>query len=113
MQFEVLKNALAKYLDNELLPKISGWQKWVVGAGLSMYLEKGVDLFNDLKNNSFVQMLDVISSDNDINVEKLYKHFLKESKKSAITFKSKLLGDITINSKDVETIYCYIRGEEQ
>lgn len=108
-KFNQIKSGIAEYIDREMLPQIHGWQKWVVGASLSMAMEKSVDIFNKLKENEFIKLMEVIDSNDNIDIDKLYKHFLAESKKGAITFKSSILGDITLDEKDVEKIYCYIR----
>lgn len=110
--FEQVKSGISKYLDFEVLPKIQGWQKWVIGAGCSMYLEKGVSVFNELKENPMIQKLELINSENKIDIDTLYRFLSAEAKKSAITFKSKMMGDITLNAKDVEKLYTYIKEFE-
>ena len=34
-----VKRGIAKYLDDEFTNKMSGWHKWVFGAGAAMLLE--------------------------------------------------------------------------
>lgn len=111
--YEILKAGCSKYLDMELMPKIPGWRKWAVGAALAMYLEKGIDVFNALKENDFIKALDVINKDNEIDLEKLYKAILAQAEKSAVTFKTNILGDITIKADDVKKLYCYIKEFER
>ena len=42
---------LSMFIDNDILPKVSGWQKWVIGAGMGVALDKSVNIFEELKNN--------------------------------------------------------------
>ena len=31
---------LAAFIDNEILTKVTGWQKWLVGAGMGVALDR-------------------------------------------------------------------------
>ena len=66
-------NGIAKYIDTEIVDKILGWKKWVVGSGLGLALSNSTNVFNQLKNNEFVKMLNIIDKDNKIDVDKIYK----------------------------------------
>ena len=101
---------LKKYLDSELLSKINGWQKWIAGATVSMAMEKSVDIFNSLKTNPAVKALNIITSDDLIDIDTLYKYILEESKKTAATFTLPVIGAVTLRSEDVEKLYTYITG---
>lgn len=102
-------NGIKMYLERELINRCTGWEKWVVGAGVSMYLENGVDIFNDLKENPFVKKMNIINTENEIDVDRLYNAILDEARKSAITFRAPLVGSITLKADDVEKIYTYIK----
>ncbi|MCQ2598438.1 MAG: hypothetical protein MJ181_11405 [Treponema sp.] len=103
-------SGIKKYLENELVTKVTGINKWIVGASLSMVLDNGVKVFNELKELPIVKTMDIINSDDQIDIDKLYKALLEESKKSAVTFQFPLVGSITLKSEDVEKIYSYIKG---
>lgn len=109
--YEQVKAGITHFLDCELMPKLNGVNKWIVGASLAMYLDKGVDLFNDLKNNSLVKSMDIIDNNDMIDIEKLYRYVHREAEKSAVTFKAGIIGDMTLNVHDVENIYSYIMAE--
>ena len=101
---QVLKG-IAKYVDDEILTKINGWQKWIIGAGVGVSLEKSTNLFNELKNNSMVKTLGIIDKNDKIDVELLYRELKKQAQKGAITFELQMIGVITLNERDVDIIY--------
>ena len=60
---------ISEYLDNEIVYKISGWQRWVVGAGLGVSLNRSTEIFNELKKNEIVKTLGLIDNDDKIDVD--------------------------------------------
>jgi hypothetical protein len=104
-------NGIAKYIDTEIVDKILGWKKWVVGSGLGIALSNSTNIFNQLKNNEFVKMLNIIDKDNKIDVDKIYKELKKQAKKSSITFEVPMVGSITLNDQDIEKLYELIKNE--
>jgi hypothetical protein len=104
-------NGIAKYIDTEIVDKILGWKKWVVGSGLGIALSNSTNVFNQLKNNEFVKMLNIIDKDNKIDVDKIYKELKKQAKKSSITFEVPMVGSITLNEQDIEKLYELIKNE--
>jgi len=100
---------LEKYIDNEMLPKIPGWQKWVFGAAASIGISKHEELFNKLKNNSLVEMLNVIDNQNMIDIDALYTGFVEQAAKSPATLQIPAVGAFTLNAQDVEKLYMYIK----
>lgn len=107
--FLQVKNGIYQFLQSELVNKISGWQKWVIGAGLSMYMEKGVDVFNALKNHPLVQALNIIDPEDNIDIDTVYTHFLKQAQAGAVTFKLPMIGDVTLKADDVDKLYRLIK----
>lgn len=104
-------SGLKKFLENELIERVTGWQKWAVGAGVSMILENGANVFNTLKTNPVIQAMQIITNDDEIDIDRIYKHLIDQARKSAVTFQLPLVGAITLKADDVEKIYTYIKGE--
>lgn len=103
-------NGIRQFLENEFISRVSGIEKWVVGASLSMVLDNGVNTFNTMKELPIVKAMDFINKDDLIDVDKLYKAIIHQAEKSAVTFKVPLVGSVTLKSDDVEKIFSYIRG---
>lgn len=100
---------IAKYIDTEIVDKITGWQKWIVGGGIGIALSNTTELFNKLKQNEFVKILGIIDKNDKIDVEKIYKEMKKQAQKGAITFNIPIIGAITLNEQDVEKLYNLIK----
>ena len=111
-EYSKVLNGVTKYIDTEIVDKITGWKKWVIGSGVGIALSNATDVFNQIKNNDFVKMLNVIDKDDKINVEKIYKEMKKQAKKGAITFNVPMIGALTLNEQDVDKIYELIKNEQ-
>lgn len=99
---------LRQYLDSELVSKVTGINKWIVGAGLSMAIDNGADVFNKLKENKMIKSMNVINSEDEIDLQKLYKYFSEQAKKNAVTFNLDYVGAITLKQTDIEKLYQFI-----
>lgn len=110
VELNQIVKGIQKYLENELVTKMTGINKWIVGASLSMVLDNASNTFNQMKELPIVQSMGIINSDDMIDLDRLYKALLEESKKSAVTFQIPLVGSVTLKSEDVEKIYSYIKG---
>ena len=102
-------SGLAKFIDTEIVSKITGWQKWIIGAGLGLSLEKATNIFNSLKSNEMIKALDIIDKNDKINVDVLYKHIKNQAQKGAITFDLPFVGVMTLNEYDIDKLYNCIR----
>lgn len=106
-----VQNGLVKYIDTEITPKIEGWQRWVFGAAISISLSKISNIFNALKENPFVKMLEVIDENDNIDIDVIYQEFRKQAQKSAITFNVPIVNlPLTLNSADIDKMYQLIKG---
>lgn len=106
---QAVKNGVQMYLEQELISRIAGWQKWAIGAALAMGLDKADDFYNWLKDNELVKMLHVIDEDGMIDIDSVYVKFLEQARKSPATFTMPLLGTMTLKENDVEKIYKCIK----
>lgn len=100
---------LKKFVDSEMLPKVSGLNKWIVGAGISLALENSSNIFDSLKQNDFIKALNIINKDDEIDLDKIYESLIEQAKKSAVTFDMPLVGVVTLKEKDLEKIYKFIK----
>lgn len=103
-------SGIAKYIDVEIVNKIAGWKRWVIGSGVGLALSNMTDVFNQLRGNDFIKMLNVIEDDK-IDVDKIYEELKKQAKKSAVTFDAPMIGPITLNEQDVDKLYDFIKNE--
>ena len=100
---------ITRYLDEEFINKMVGWQKWVFGSFAGIILLRIEEIFNNLKNNEAVKMLNIIDEFDNIDIEVLHREFAKQARKGAITISLPIAGSVTLNSTDVDKIYQYIK----
>ena len=110
-RFDKVIKGIINYIDNEILIKIDGWQKWVVGAGAGMLMSNATEIFNNLKTNEFIKLLNIIDENNNtIDISRLYGEIRKQAQKGPVDLNIPMIGTITLNETDVDKIYNYIKA---
>ena len=103
-----IKRGAARYVDEEFTAKLSGWQRWAVGAGAAMALENLEVSMSGLLENHAVRAMGVLDEAGNVNLDRVYEAFKKQAQKGPVTFQAPLLGAVTINEQDVDKIYTCI-----
>lgn len=99
-----LKNAVAIFIEKEMLSRIPDWKKWALGALISITLEKGDNMFHAFKRHPFITALEIINEDDMIDDELILHHLLLQAEKSSVSFEVPLIGPITLSEKDVRML---------
>ena len=102
-------NGMTKYIDQEIINKIQGWQRWALGAGAGIMMTKGTNIFNILKANPIVKMLEVIDENDMIDIDTIYAELRKQAEKGSATFDAPMIGTITLTKDDVDKLYSLIK----
>lgn len=108
VSMDKFKRGVARYLDEEFTNKMTGWQKWVFGAGSAMYLENLSTSMERLKNNELVKGLGILDENGNINVEKMHRYLQEQARKGPVTFTIPMIGTVTLSDSDVEKLYTLI-----
>lgn len=98
---------LVKFVDEELVPKMTGLNKWLFGTGAGIVASKGDHVFHALKDIGLMHTLELIEDEN-VNVTCIYKELLRQAEKGEIVIEVPMIGDIKLDHKDVEKLYRYI-----
>ena len=109
--YDKVMNGVAKYVDNEIVSKVPGWKKWVIGSGIGMVLSNSSNMFNKIKDNEFVKMLNLVDEYDNINVDEIYKELKKQAQKSSINVELPMVGSFILNEQDVDKLYNFITKE--
>lgn len=110
--YERVLNGLVKYIDDEIVNKLPGWKKWVVGSGLGMMLSNSDEIFRQIKDNEFVKMLNLVDEQGLINVNEIYKELKKQAQKSNASIELPMVGSLVLNDQDVDKLYYLITSEQ-
>ena len=102
-------NGMAKYIDQEIINKIQGWQRWALGAGAGIIMNKGTNMFNAFKAHPVVKMLEVIDDNDLIDIDTIYAELRKQAEKGSATFDAPMIGTITLTKDDVDKLYHLIK----
>lgn len=103
-------NGMRIWLDTEMISNMQGLNKWIVGAGLAMYLDNATNIFNELKQNEMVKALQIIDEGDMIDLDKIYNYLIQEAKKCPATFKIPYVGAVTMHDTDIEKLYMIIKN---
>ena len=102
-------NGMTKYIDQEIVNKIQGWQRWALGAGAGIMMNKGTNMFNAFKAHPVVKMLEVIDDNDMIDIDTIYAELRKQAEKGSATFDAPMIGTITLTKDDVDKLYHLIK----
>ena len=102
-------NGMTKYIDQEIINKIQGLPRWGLGAVSGIALSRGNNIFNTLKTNPIVKMLEVIDENDMIDIDTIYTEIRKQAEKSPATFNVPMIGTITLTKDDVDKLYRLIK----
>lgn len=105
-----LRNGIARYIDTEILTKITGWKRWVIGAGATAYLSKTDDIIERLRSMEAVKLLGLFSDDGMyIDADMLYNCIRAEAEKTTATVDIPVIGSVTFSASDVDKLFDYMR----
>ena len=100
-----IQNGMTKYIDEEMLPNMPGWQRWVFGAAAVMMLNNLPATMERLRNHEIVKMMNVIDDSGEVDVPKIYQAVKHQSAKGPVTVDIPGMGSVKLNDGDVDKIY--------
>lgn len=103
-------NGIAAYIDKELASAFNGsWEAWIIRTFAGLAAAKAEKLFRSLSGNGIIKALELIDGDN-INIEEFIKELKKQAQQGSATIKLPIVGAVTFNVSDVESLHRYIIG---
>ena len=102
------------YITEHMLSKMDGWQMLVGSIWVNLFATNATKELDKYLSSSAISMLDIVSEDGRIDIDKVYKAF-SESKENfkpiVIDLELVGMGKYTFNADDVKIIYQYLQGE--
>lgn len=99
----------AAFLDQEIMPRLSGISKWLFGGAAELALLNAQSNFETLKNSAWVSILGVVHGE-EIDVDKAYRVIRKQAEREPAVIALPVIGEVKLNEGDVDTIYQLIKG---
>lgn len=98
IQVKQFKNGLRRFIDNELLPSMNGWQKVAVGTVAGLYINSIED---------YIKLLPGICKDGMIDVQALYEEIAMHWD-GDVPIQLPLIGTITLTKNNLDTLYTMV-----
>ncbi len=104
-----ISEGLARYIDNELVPKVPGVRKWLLGAAGAYVGKAMADKVEE--NRKTLESVGIMSEDGMIDIDQLIPRLKATAASSGpVTEHIAMLGDITFDSSDIDRLHSYIVG---
>lgn len=103
-------NGVTKYIDSEILPKVEGLSKIVVGVVLAGAVKKGDALVEQIKAIPIVKMIGIVDDENRVDIETIYEELKKQVSREPISMVLPGVGKVTFNHDDIDKMYSHIMG---
>lgn len=108
--YEQFLNGLAKFIDTEIVPKMSGFKKLAFGVGSGIALKKGDNIFALIKDNELVHALDILDVNNNINIDMLKQEIDSKMGNERYDIEIPMIGVISLDKTDLNKIYTLIKN---
>lgn len=108
---EQVKAGLVKYIDNDVLPHLTGMKKIGLGVYTALAAENVSAIISRYKTHPAVAVLDVIDDQENVDIDRLYQAIypmFQGGEKQVISIP--FIGDMTIDRTDLDRLYRYIKG---
>lgn len=105
-----IESGIANYLDAELMTKLpeNTVQRVLAGTAISLAIKKSQPIFAKLKENSFIQMLEIFDADGNVDIETLRDEFKKQITEAGVKVEFPMIGTMTFHQADVDKLYNHI-----
>lgn len=97
VSIERVKDGLARYIDAELCPSMSGWRRIIVATGAGIAISKLDTLHLPLG----------LTQDGEIDVDAIYNE-AKKHISGTMPIDLPMIGTVEISATDIDTMYNYI-----
>ena len=100
-----------RYIDSEIMPKLTGWRKVGMGAYIALAARNAGGLITKYKDHLAVAVLNVTDGEN-IDIDAVYNAVLPYAG-DAIKIDIPAIGEISLNREDIDKIYRYMKGDAE
>lgn len=102
---ESIAKGLANYIDAEILPKMGGWQRWVIGSFTGIALKRADTIVKELASHPVAKVMGIINSEGLVDLELIYQELARQAGKGPAVFEIPMMGELRLTSEDVDYLY--------
>lgn len=110
VSFDKVKNGMAKYLDNELIPNLSDndTEKFVAGIVSGIFIKRLDKIANHYLGNNFIKAVEITNDNEELDIDLIYEVAKETIKSNALSIAVPYFGKLTFTKDDITTLYKYI-----
>ena len=108
VNIERVQAGVARYLDTEIISKMSGVNKWLVAAAASAYVSDAPELLRKLNEKKAFAALNLIDEAGNVDIDKVYQHLKPIAAKCSAPITLPVVGTLTFTEQDVDSLYTHI-----
>lgn len=111
MRIENIQSGLAKFIDREIVPNLSGWDKVLVGGGGGLLAARLPQLLEQYSEHPIVGALGIYNKENgNVDIDALYQAVVPYVGTEPLPIQIPLIGiTIKIERRELDSLYAYIR----
>lgn len=110
VSYEQMINGITTFFDKEVINKLTGTPRVLMGVGMGIALKNGRSIYDTLKESSVAKMLNLIDSNGNIDVETVYDELKKYTHRDNIEIEMPIIGTLRLNEGDVDKLFYYIKN---
>lgn len=108
---EQAKSGLMRYIDNDMLPHLSGLKHVGLGIYSALAAENASRFVMQYMSHPAIAILGVMDENGNIDLDKLYSAASKMfANGERVTINIPVIGEYTVDRSDLEKLYRYMRG---
>jgi hypothetical protein len=110
MHYSKVVNGILTYIDSEIVGKLAGsWKGVVLSCMAGIFAGRAEAILTAYRDNPIVRASGLVDGEN-VDVEALYGELRRQIQKGPLTIAIPILGPVTFDSSDVESLYRHIKG---
>lgn len=110
---EKVQTGIAKFIDRDVAPSLSGWDRVVIGGGGALLVSKLPAMAAQFAQKPVIAAMGIYDPDgNNVDVDALYEAAKPYMGTDAMPVKIPMMGiTMKISKKDIDNLYSYIKED--
>lgn len=105
-----IKTGVGRYVEQEILPALPGWRRWVFGAGAVLAVGNAEKIVQTLSGNEMVRMIGLVREDGEVDIDTAYKAIRTQAEQTGPTeIDVPAIGKLRMSADDIDKLYRYIK----